>query len=81
MIISKINANSCLEESMYKLKKDLNYRGSFSMTFTNGSCTSTLSNHTENVDLVDIAVSGVYGSNNFPILKIADISEDPIELN
>lgn len=42
--IAVIISKSCLEESLYKLKEDINFTGTFSVPFTDGNCDSTVSN-------------------------------------
>jgi|SRR6185369_8776896 len=73
--IAKAYSQSCLEESLLKIKSG--YTGTFTMTVDLGSCSSTVAINGSNSNYRDLTLQGVQGSNNFKETRTYDISQTP----
>lgn len=75
-----IRSRSCIDESLYRLKLDVNYTGSTSVTFSDGNCTSTTANSgTPNLKTLTV-VSTVNGF-SYQTTKSVDTSVSPFTIS
>lgn len=79
-MVATIEIRTCLEESLNKLKPNHAYNGSFSVTFTNGSCEAIVTTDLVNSNLKLIAITSsynqYYASKNYQV----DISQSPFNI-
>ncbi len=59
--LSQLGIRNCLEETMYRLRTNMNYTGNFTVTYSNGSCTATVTNSTP-ATTKNVAVTSTYNS-------------------
>lgn len=80
--ILEINAESCLEESVYKIKKNRIYTGSFTITRTDWNCTSTISDKVGSLGFKIIKITAVdQNGNHVKISKELNVNTDPFEIS
>ena len=75
--LNTIRADSCLEESMNRLKFNPNFEGSVSITFEDGSCESIISIDLVNNDLRLLEISSVINEYHYQISKQVDMLQTP----
>lgn len=80
--ILEINAESCLEESVYKIKKNRAFTGSFVITRTDWNCTSIISDKTGHlgVKIIEVAATDE-NENHVKISKELNTNTDPFEIS
>ncbi len=80
--ILEINAETCLEESVYKIKKNRTYAGVLTITQTEWSCTATISDKSgeAGVKLIEITASDK-GDNVVTIFKQLNTNTDPFGIS
>lgn len=75
-LINQNRVTSCLEESLYRLRKNPGLSGQIVIPFADGNCTSDITVNA-NPDLRDLTVNGTYkeftSTSNFQV----DISQNP----
>jgi len=79
--LSNNEYNTCLEESVLKIKRDNNYTGTLTINFPSYTCTAVISNYMGNTNIkqIDITVtSGIYTYNR---VQIVDISISPYSVS
>lgn len=79
--ILEINTESCLEESVYKIKKNRAFVGSFSIIRDDWNCTSNISDKDGEfgVKVIEI-LSEDQNSNYVKVLKELNTNTDPFEI-
>lgn len=75
--LNNIRADSCLEETMNKLKFNPNYTGTVSIAFTDGNCESIVSIDPVNNDIRVLKITSIIEEYFYSINKRVDVSETP----
>lgn len=75
--LNSIRADSCLEESMNKLKFNPNYTGDVSITFIDGSCISNITIDPLNIIIRDLHITSTIDEYHYEMYKKVDISQTP----
>jgi hypothetical protein len=81
MQISQVNARSCLEESLAKIKTNPAYTGTNSVTLATGTCSFSITNYQNNVTQKLIVLTGQYNGTKYQMTKLADISQSPYQIS
>ena len=80
--ILRINAETCLEESVYRIKRSSNYTGQFSITMETWSCTVTVTNKDGEPGIKTIDVLALDGNNiKVHLSKQLNTNSNPFELS
>ncbi|HKM20171.1 MAG TPA: hypothetical protein VJY47_03050 [Candidatus Dojkabacteria bacterium] len=80
--ILEINAESCLEESVYKIKKNRAFTGTFTITRTDWNCTSEISDKPDNFGVKIIQITAVdQNENHVKMTKELNTNTDPFEIS
>jgi len=80
--ILEINAESCLEESVYKIKKNRAFTGTFTITRTDWNCTSVISDKPDNFGVKIIQITAVdQNENHVKMTKELNTNTDPFEIS
>lgn len=74
--LAQLRFQNCLEESLYKLTKNLSYTGNFTITFSDGECSSTVAT-TANVNIKSINILSTYKQVGYNKITSVDISSAP----
>lgn len=78
----QINAETCLEESVYKLKRDHLFTGVFTMTQTGWSCEAIIADKVGEPGVKLMSITATDDSDNYVnIQKELNISTDPFEIS
>lgn len=75
--LNSIRADSCLEESMNKLKFNPNYTGEVIITFSDGTCLSNITIDPVNNDIRDLYITSNIDEYYHEMYKKVDISQTP----
>ena len=79
--ILEINAESCLEESVYKIKKNRAFVGSFNIERTEWSCTSTITDKVGDLGMKIIKIEATdQNENHVEVSKELNTNTDPFEI-
>lgn len=76
--LNSMRSDSCIEESMHRIKYNPNFTGTVSITFSNGNCESIVSIDPGNPNIRILALTAQTDDYYFSITKKADISQSPI---
>lgn len=80
--ILEINAETCLEESVYKIKKNRSFTGTFNITRTDWNCTSEISDKIDHFGFKIIQIVAVdQNENHVKISKELNTNTDPFEIS
>ncbi|NLD25216.1 hypothetical protein GX656_01060 [Candidatus Dojkabacteria bacterium] len=80
--ILQINAETCLEESVYKIKRDHLFVGVFSMTQEGWSCNSIIAEKVGEPGVKLLSITATDDSDNYVnILKELNVNSDPFEIS
>lgn len=78
----QINAETCLEESVYKIKRDYLFTGVFSMTQTGWSCETIIADKVGEPGVKLMSITAIDDFDNYVnIQKELNISTDPFEIS
>ena len=76
--IALLRSRSCTDDGIYRLKNNPNYVGSFTLTFSDGSCSCTVSGASTTKTLV---VTSTVNNFNYQTTKTVDTSVNPYILS
>ena len=80
--ILQINAETCLEESVHKIKRDHLFVGVFSMTQEGWSCNSIIADKVGEPGVKLLSITTTDESDNYVnILKELNVNSDPFEIS
>ncbi len=80
--ILEINAETCLEESVYKIKKNRSISDTFTITKPEWSCTCQISDKPENFGVKTIGIIATdQNSNHVTLSKELNTNTDPFEIS
>lgn len=79
--IAQINASTCLEEAMVKIKSNPSFTGSASLAVNNGTCEYNIINYLGNPTQKAIYLTGGLNGTIFKSSKLADTTKLPIALS
>lgn len=78
----EINAESCLEESVYKIKKNRAFTGPLTITRDEWNCTSQISDKVDNLGVKIIEIIAVDNNQNYVrFSKELNTNTDPFEIS
>ena len=78
----QINAETCLEESVYKLKRDHLFTGVFTMTQTGWDCETIIADKVGEPGVKLMSITAIDSSDNYVnIQKELNIITDPFEIS
>jgi hypothetical protein len=78
--IAEIRLVTCIEESMYKFTKNPNYTGTFSVTYSDGSCQATVTDIGGDPTKKNLALSATVNSFTVTRTKKADTTTSPMSI-
>ena len=77
LYLNEMRSRSCIEEGLIRIKNDVTYTGEMSITYSNGICTTNISNDPANPNLKIFLVESTVDTYNYSITKKVDTSQDP----
>ncbi len=76
---ARTEARGCLEESLYKITRNTSYTGTFSLTYSTGSCSATVANDVPSTTKI-VTITGTVDSNNVTVVKKIDTAVSPFNI-
>ena len=78
--LAQIRSSTCIEESVYRVKASTSYTGTFTSTYSDGSCVGTITNDSAPSRKVASITSSV-GTSNYVTIKYIDYSTTPFTIS
>jgi hypothetical protein len=76
--LNSMRSDSCIEESMHRIKYNPSFTGTVTITFEDGNCQSVVSIDPVDPNIRILALTAQIDDYYFSITKKADISQSPI---